>query len=34
VFKKLETPPERAEHRRIEVKGKREPLPVYVLQSD
>jgi adenylate cyclase len=34
VFKKLETPPERAEHRRIEVKGKREPLPVYVLQPD
>jgi adenylate cyclase len=34
VFKKLGTPPERAEHRQIEAKGKRELLPVYVLQPD
>ena len=34
VFKKLAAPPERAEHRLIEAKGKREPLPVYVLQPD
>ena len=32
VFEALAAPPERAEHRRIDAKGKREPLPVYILQ--
>jgi adenylate cyclase len=34
LFEKLTKPPERADHRRIEAKGKREPLSVYVLQPD
>jgi len=32
VFKDLAAPPERAEHRLVEAKGKRERLSVYVLQ--
>jgi adenylate cyclase len=32
VFEKLTAPPERAAQRHIEAKGKREPLPVYILQ--
>jgi adenylate cyclase len=34
VFEKLATPPERAEFRRVQAKGKSEPLPVYILQPD
>ncbi|MBW2541473.1 MAG: adenylate/guanylate cyclase domain-containing protein, partial [Deltaproteobacteria bacterium] len=34
VFEKLLAPPDRAEHRQIDAKGKSEPLPVYILQPD
>jgi len=32
VFETLAAPPERAKHRHVDAKGKREPLPVYILQ--
>ncbi len=34
VYKTLTAPPERAEPRDIDAKGKREPLPVYILRPD